>query len=57
MKTLKITLVAVFSIGLLTAVSAIPTSKKQVTNDEIKQTKVSRSSIGEISKIQIPTQG
>ncbi len=59
MKSLKITLVAIFSIALLTGVSSMKdtTTPEENTNKEVKQVEITLLANNGIKKAKIPTQG
>mgnify|MGYP003644011587 FL=1 len=59
MKSLKITLVAIFSIVLLTGVSALndTTSTKENSNTEVKKVDIKLLATNGIKKDKVPSQG
>ena len=59
MKTLKITLVALFSIGLLTGVSTLDTTEpiKENTNKDVKTPDLKLLVLIDKRKVRVPSQG
>jgi len=57
MKTLKITIIALFSIGLFTALASTVSTESTTSNTEITPTKVQLATTTHKVKISVPTNG